>query len=149
MTDLSNDVPPYSRIEADQILNEAIDLALKWLKDDDGFVPFCIGIRIDGQREIMALNREDWDSASAMQEGLLEHVSNQCAALRYRCVAFTQSVYVRNLGQNCIQITIQQPQQKHVSCYVPFNRLQTGGVETGEISATEPVYDFYSGMPEM
>jgi hypothetical protein len=139
-------IPPYSEIEANEILNRAIGIATGFLKDQRGFPPFCLAITVSGRRINQVPDTSITEDPAQLADMLRQEVRSSCARLRFRCVAFTRHVSVESESgelQPSIQITIEQLGPKHVTCYLPYQVTSSGEIQPGELYATEPVESFF------
>jgi hypothetical protein len=143
MDGISPELEDFQRVEANQVLNAAIEMALKLLATHEDFIPFGIAVSISGEHQNVVADDTLTSDRKVLSDTVRNALREGCDKFKYRTIALAQCVVVKGTpDSNAIQVTVDQGIGQNVTCYLPFSR-KNGELVPGELYATEPIERFY------
>ena len=135
------------REQQNELLNAAIDMALKLIGKHGAHVPFAMVIGSDGKRFNIAVDDRETQDGRVLEESLLNELRSLCGRNELKTVAFARNVEYRSADDgshvDAIEITLDHLDDSAVTCMLPYRLRNTGQPMPGELFAIDPSFTFF------
>lgn len=127
------------RKQLNELLSEAIRIALQLVEKHGNHVPFCLVITINGELTNIVADDTEVKDRDVLFESVRQRVLEQIHARQLQAVAFAKNMrfHLENnsASKEAIQITLDHLQDSGCICYLPYE-IVGGRVVPGEPIAT-------------